>query len=130
MNRLLCIQFIDPQSYEASSGFSSIRWAIRVSSVAFRSPEVVRLRMMSHFSRIRPTVSANFSLLIVPLPWSSRMCRWATAAPAFQHSQTSAAISFGVSGMLGLCSFVGQAPVGATEIIVFCIETTSFLNLD
>ena len=46
------------------------------------------------------------------------MCRWATAAPAFQQAYTSSAISAGVMGTLGLFSLVGQAPVVATVMMV------------
>ena len=49
------------------------------------------------------------------------MCRWATAAPAFQQAYTSSAISSGVMGTLGLLALVGQAPVVATVMMVFCI---------
>ena len=74
------------------------------------------LMMMSQsgwFFRSSSTVSRNFSLFIVPWPSSSRMCRCAMAAPAFQHSYTSSLISAGVMGTLGLFAFVGHAPVGA-----------------
>ena len=43
------------------------------------------------------------------------------AAPAFQQAYTSSAISAGVMGTLGLFSFLGQAPVVATVIMVFFI---------
>ena len=90
------------------------------------------LRMMSQsgwFLRSSSTVSRNLFLSMVPLPASSRMWRWATAAPAFQQAYTSSAISAGVMGTLGLFSFLGHAPVVATVMMVFFISPyTSFLR--
>ena len=83
-------------------------------------------RMMSQsgwLARSSSTVLRNFSLSIVPLPSSSRMCRWATAAPAFQQAYTSSAISSGVMGTLGLLALVGQAPVVATVMMVLFFKS-------
>ena len=71
--------------------------------------------------RSSSTVSRNLLTSMVPFPASSRICRWATAAPAFQQAYTSSAISAGVMGTLGLFSFLGHAPVVATVMMVFFI---------
>ena len=74
------------------------------------------------------SILRNFSLSMVPCPSSSRMCRWAMAAPAFQQAYTSSAISSGVMGTLGLLALVGQAPVVATVMIVLFFRSAILMH--